>query len=195
MDALTALHTRNSINLLCEPGPNQKQLNNIINAGLRACDHGRLRPWKYIVIEGDARLRFGKLMAQVKSELDGTELNPDTTKKIQSKALRAPMIIAVVAKIIEHPKVPEIEQLLSAGASAQMMMTAAHAQGIGAIWRSGALMFEDSMRNGLGLEKTDKLVGFLYLGTIKAAKKCMKKSVKTDFQEFLRSCHPFVLSL
>jgi len=69
-----------------------------------------------------------------------------------------------------HPKVPEIEQLLSAGASAQMMMTAAHALGIGAIWRSGSLMFHPAMRKGLGLDESHQIVGFLYLGTPKAVK-------------------------
>ena len=183
MDALTALHTRNSVNLLCDPAPNKEQLKNIIDAGLRACDHGRLRPWKYLVIEGDARLRFGQLMAKVKQKLDENDLSEETIKKIQNKALRAPMIIAIVAKTIKHPKVPEIEQLLSAGASAQMMMTAAHAQGIGAIWRSGALMFDELMHQGLGLEESDKLIGFIYLGTIKVAKP-LDDINRNDFIEY-----------
>jgi len=170
MDALTALHTRNSVNLLIEPAPNREQLENIIQAGLKACDHGRLRPWKYLIIEGEARNAFGELMASVKGKLDGKPLTEENFEKFKNKAFRAPMIIAVVASITEHPKVPEIEQLLSAGASAQMMMTAAHAQGIGAIWRSGSLMFDEMMHEGLGLNANDKLVGFIYLGTIKAAK-------------------------
>jgi len=170
MDALTALHSRNSINILTNPGPTKIQLSNIIQAGLRACDHGQLRPWKYLVIEGDARLSFGRLMAKAQSKIDGTELSDAAIKKFQGKAFRAPMIIAIVAKITEHPKIPKIEQLLSAGASAQMMMTAAHAQDIGAIWRSGALMFEQVMHEGLNLEKSEELVGFIYLGTAKAAK-------------------------
>ena len=170
MDALNALHTRNSISQLVEPAPTKLQLNNIIQAGLKACDHGRLRPWKYIIIEGDSRLAFGSLLAKVKAKQDGVELNDELEKKMQSKALRAPTIIAVAAKTTAHPKVPEIEQIMSAAASAQMMMTAAHAQGIGAIWRSGVLMFDELMHQGLNLATSDKLVGFIYLGTIKAAK-------------------------
>jgi len=170
MDALTALHSRNSVNLLCDPPPNKRELNNIIKAGLRACDHKNLRPWHYLVIQGDARHRFGQIMADVKAVSDGCPLPDDLLHKIRAKPLRAPTIIAVVAKIQQHDKVPEIEQVLSAGASAQMMMCAAHAQGLGAIWRSGSMMFRPEMLTALGLEKMDKIVGFIYLGTIKAAK-------------------------
>ena len=170
MDALTALHTRNSVGLLCEPGPNKEQLDNIIQAGLRACDHGWLRPWKYLIIEDAAREQFGLLLEKTKTVMENRSLSDDEAKKVRDKALRAPMIIAVVAKIVEHPKVPEIEQVLSAGASAQMMMTAAHAQGVGAIWRSASIMFHEKMREGLGLEQSDQIVGFIYLGTAKIVK-------------------------
>ena len=170
MDALNALHSRNSVNLLCEPGPTPAQLENIFQAGLRACDHKDLRPWRFLLIEGDARLRFGELMAEVKRTSQGGEIEAELAVKLRSKPLRAPTIVVVVARITPHEKVPEIEQVLSAGASAQMMMTAAHAQGVGAIWRSGSMMFQTEMRAGLGLESTDQIVGFLYMGKPKAIK-------------------------
>jgi len=170
MDALTALHTRNSVNLLDHPEPSEEQLENIFKAGLRACDHKDLRPWRYLIIAGDARNKFGELMVRVKTAMDGQVPDKVLREKLLCKPLRAPTIIVVIAKIIEHEKVPEIEQLLSAGASAQMMMTAAHAQGVGAIWRSGGLMFRPEMRDGLGLDPSDRIVGFLYLGTPKAVK-------------------------
>ena len=183
MDALTALHSRNSVGLLIEPGPNKQQLDNIIKAGIRACDHGWLRPWKYLVIEGSALKKFGNVLEKTKSTMEGRTLDKDEAEKIRSKALRAPMIIAVVAKIVEHPKVPEIEQIMSAAASAQMMMTAAHAQGIGAIWRSGALMFEKTMHSELNLNDNDSLVGFIYLGTPKAIKSLSELN-SDDFIEY-----------
>jgi nitroreductase len=170
MDALTALHTRNSINLLCEPGPNPEQINNIVKAGLRACDHCSLTPWKFLLIEGLARLKFGELMVKAKEAADQRPITAELAAKMRSKPLRAPTILAIVAAIKEHPKVPEIEQVLSAGAAAQMMMTAAHAQGVGAIWRSGSLMFTEQMRQGLNLAVDDQIVGFIYLGTAKIAK-------------------------
>ncbi len=164
MDALTALHTRVSTNLLCEPAPTKEQLENIFKAGLRACDHRNLTPWKYILIEGGARNRFGELMVKVKTVMDGKPLDSALADKIKSKPLRAPTIVVVVAKITSHVKVPDPEQLYSTAASAQMMMVAAHAQGVGAIWRSGSLMFRKEMRSGLGLNEQDQIVGFIYLG-------------------------------
>ncbi len=170
MDALTALHTRSSANILTEPAPTARQLDNIIKAALRACDHRSLKPWKFLLIDGNARQKFGELMVNVKSSADGKELEPNLAAKIKSKPMRAPTIIAVVAAIQEHEKVPTIEQVLSAGAAAQMMMVAAHAQGLGAIWRSGSMMFRREMLEGLGLAPTDQIVGFVYLGTPKVVK-------------------------
>jgi len=170
MDALTALHTRNSVNLLGEPAPSAAQLETIFKAGLRACDHKNLRPWRFLVIDGEARKQFGELMMSVKQAMEPEPLSQELADKLVSKPLRAPTIIAVAAKITDHEKVPEVEQILSAGAAAQLMMTAAHAQGIGAIWRSGSMMFQPAMREGLGLDDSHRLVGFLYLGTPKAIK-------------------------
>jgi len=170
MDALTALHTRTSVNLLEAPGPSKKQLDDLIKAGLRACDHGALSPWKFLVIEGDRRKEFGELMVASKAAADQRELADDFADKLRLKPFRAPTILAVAAELKEHPKVPEIEQVLSAGAAAQMIVTAAYAMGLGAIWRSGSLMFEPSMREGLGLDERHRLVGFIYLGTAKISK-------------------------
>lgn len=182
MDALTALHTRNSINILCEPGPSEIQLENIVKAGLRACDHRSLTPWKFLLIEGDARSQFGKLMVKAKEAADKRLISPELAAKLESKPLRAPTILVVVASIQKHEKVPEIEQVLSAGAAAQMMMTAAHAQGVGAIWRSGSMMFTSEIRQGLNLAETDQIVGFIYLGMPKAAKPLPARDV-SDFLE------------
>lgn len=182
MDALTALHTRNSINLLSEPGPSESQLENIVKAGLRACDHRSLTPWKFLLIEGSARNKFGKLMVKAKEAADKRPISPELASKLETKPLRAPTILVVVASIKEHEKVPEIEQVLSAGAAAQMMMTAAHAQGVGAIWRSGSMMFTPEMHQGLSLSETDQIVGFIYLGTPKVAKSLPAHKV-ADFLE------------
>jgi len=183
MDALTALHTRNSINLLTGPAPSSKQLENIYKAGLRACDHKNLTPWKYIVIQGEARAQLGELMVKVKTAMDGKPLSKQLSAKLRAKPMRAPTIIAVAAKITAHEKVPDSEQIMSAAASAQMMMVAAHAQSLGAIWRSGGMMFRPEMRAGLGLQMQDHIVGFLYLGTPCAAKTVAERKTD-DFVEY-----------
>jgi len=181
MDALHALHNRVSVNLLDGPAPTETQLENILKAGLRACDHKNLRPWKFLLIEGDARQKFGELMVETKkSQLVGQECAEEEKAKLLTKPFRAPTIIAVIADIKKHAKVPEIEQILSAGAAAQMMMTAAFAQNLGAIWRSGSLMFENKMKQGLGLTETQQIVGFIYLGQIKASKRTPELNIE-DF--------------
>ena len=182
MDAITALHSRTSVNLLQEPGPCDAQLNDIIKAGLRACDHHSLRPWRFIQIKGAARAAFGELMAAALEEVRGKPLDQELGKKIRQKPFRAPTIIVVSARIQEHPKVPSIEQEYSAAAAAQAMMVAAHALDIGAIWRSGSLMFSATMRRGLGLGDNDRIVGFIYLGTPKTVKPVPRVNV-TDFLE------------
>jgi len=171
MDALVALHTRNSVAALQEPGPNKDQLDNIIQSALRANDHRRLRPWKFLLVQGSAREELGKLMVKI-----GLQNDPGMTQQQQSKMLakplRAPTIIIVVATVKSEcfDKVPEIEQILSAGGAAQLMMVAAHAQDVGAIWRTGSIAYDDRFKSGLGLEQGDQIVGLLYLGTAKAVK-------------------------
>lgn len=169
MDAIEALLTRNSVAQLTEPAPTDQQLDIILHAGLRANDHRRLRPWKFLIIDGDARAKLGQLMLQISLQ-DNPQLPEDKQRDIADKPLRAPLIIAVVAKVRDNEKVPNIEQQLSTAGAAQLMMLAAHAQGIGAIWRSGSLSHDSRMVSGLGLDSRDKIIGFLYMGTPKAIK-------------------------
>jgi len=180
MDAITALLSRNSVNRLTAPGPTSEQMQTIIGAGLRACDHGNLRPWRFLVIEGHARAKFGELMVKVKTAQDGAEPSKELAERLRNKPFRAPTMIVVVADVKQHDKVPEIEQVLSAGASAQMMMAAAHALGVGAIWRSGSLMFHPEMKKGLNLGQHQQIVGFIYLGTPSAVKP-LPKLAPEDF--------------
>lgn len=164
MDALQALHTRNSAPRLTGKVP-KESLTEIIKAGLRAPDHAQLRPWRFLVIEGEGRDRLGELFVRAKRAKSDDETE-DSLKKIRAKPSRAPLIIVVAARVTPHPKVPEIEQILSAGAAAQNMMLACHALGLGAIWRTGSMAYDGLVRDGLGLLETDSIVGFLYIGEI-----------------------------
>ena len=175
MDAIKALHNRVSSIRLTEPGPTKKVLDNIKKAALRAADHGRLRPWRFLVIEGEDRKKLGDLF--VVAEKQKTKDLPQKIKEIsEKKALRAPTIIVVIACIKEHPRVPEIEQLISAGAAAQNMLNAAYSQKIGAIWRTGEAAYSSVFSAGLNLTINEKIIGFLYLGTTSDSQK--KKTVQ-----------------
>lgn len=176
MDALQALHTRNSVAQLCEPAPTAEQLNNILQAGIRANDHRRLRPWRFLQIEGDARSKLGQLMVDIKLQ-DKPAFNADEQQALRAKPLRAPTILVVVATVRNNEKVPDVEQVLSAGGAAQLMMAAAHAQGIGAVWRTGGMAYDARMIAGLGLDPQDQIIGFIYLGTPKTVKKLAELDV------------------
>lgn len=180
MNALDALLQRVSVSKLTEPAPTQPQREAIFSAALRAADHGRLRPWRFLLIEGQARDELGALYAAAGFE-DDPAVSADTLERYRQMPLRAPLIVVVIASCVEHPKVPEIEQIISAGAAAQNMITAAYALGLGAIWRTGEFAYHPSVARGLGLAQHEKIVGYLYFGTPASA---MGKAPALDSSEF-----------
>lgn len=164
VELLTALHSRSSSPRLTEPGPTKEQLQNLFQAAFSAADHGLLRPWRFLVIEGEARQRLGDLF--VKAALsDQEEMSEAKLEKIRNKPLRAPALVVTISSPKDHPKVPEFEQDLSAAAATQNMLLAAHAQNIGAMWRTGSMAYHPAVMEGLGLKDREKIIGFLYLGT------------------------------
>ena len=162
--ALELLQQRNACAKLTSPGPNPDQLAEIFKAAVRAPDHAGLKPWSFITIEGDARIKLGELFI-IAREQNGEVLDQNQQQKIRQKPLRAPLIIAVAANVQEHAKVPDIEQILSAGCAAEHILLASEALGFGAIWRTGDMAFDDLVQDGLGLEQHQMLIGFLYIGT------------------------------
>jgi nitroreductase len=165
MDALSALHGRVSCPRLIEPAPKGETLRNIQKAAFRAADHARMRPWRFLMLEGDSKNKLGELFIKAASS-KSEELTDKQKQRIASKPLRAPMIMIVIASLKQNPKVPDIEQIISAGAAAQNMITAAYAQGVGAIWRTGDIAYDQIVMDGLGLSENEQIVGFLYLGTM-----------------------------
>ena len=165
MDALQALLSRVSPARLAPEEPDPLMIDQILAAGLRAADHGRLRPWRFLVVRGEARHRLGELLA------DGLRVRqPEATREMldgeRRKALRAPVIVIVMAVIRDHPTVPEIEQIVSAGAAAQNMLVASHALGLGGFWRTGAIAYDPLFKKALGASEKDIIVGILYLGHV-----------------------------
>jgi len=168
MDTLVALTSRQSVPpaFLAGPAPDGAALERILTAGASAPDHGKLRPWRFILIRGAARERLGEVFVEAlrRREPDPPESALDQER---SRPLRAPLLIAVAATVDpDHPKIPAIEQILSAGAAVQNMLLAAHAEGFGAKWVTGANAYDDHVKAALGLAAADRLVGFVYLGTV-----------------------------
>lgn len=163
MDTLTALHNRVSSSRVTQEEPPAEVLDAVFRAALRAADHAVLRPWRFLVIRGDARKQLGDLFAETTRAA-----RPDTREakldKARGKALRAPVIVVAVSSPRPHPKVPVFEQELSTGAAVQNMLNAAYALDLGAIWRTGPMAEADPVREGLGLASGERIIGFLYLG-------------------------------
>lgn len=164
MDAISNLHSRLSVARVSGPGPSEQAVENIFKAALRAPDHGQLRPWRFLRIEGESLNKLADLF-EAAAVQDNPELSQGDRESIRSKALRAPLVIAAVSTAMPHPKIPMLEQDLSAGSAVHAMLLAAHAQDIGAIWRTGPMATHPLVLRGLGLAAHEKIIAFLYLGT------------------------------
>ena len=164
LDAIEALTTRASPLALTEPAPDAGALAAILRTAERAPDHGKLKPWRFIVIAGQARHAFGDVLADALRKRE-PGLPESAIDKERGKPLRAPLIVVVAARLREHKSVPAIEQIVAAGAAAQNILVAAHALGFGGFWRTGNAAYDEGVKAALGLHAGDAIVGFLYLGT------------------------------
>lgn len=165
-DALTLLHQRRSVKAkdMVAPGPDAAALDAILRAGHRVPDHGKLGPWRFIVFEGDARLAFGKALAQIYGQVN-PEMGPDTAAAQAGLPVRAPLMIAVIFSPSDAKPIPEWEQIMSTGAVCQNMLLAAHAQGYVGQWLTEWMAFEPQVADHLGLTEEERVAGFLYFGS------------------------------
>jgi len=132
MDAMELLRTRFPALKLGEPAPSAQAVQAMLDSAGRAPDHGRLQPWRVILVEGDARLEFGKVLTEALS-LRNPLANEQALAREREKALRAPLIIVVATRCDRSAKIPIIEQIVSAGCAAHSIMLAAVAAGLGAM--------------------------------------------------------------
>jgi nitroreductase len=166
MELLEGIASRTSALKLAAPGPSREHIEQIIAAGVRAPDHGRLRPWRFAVFEGAAREKLGDIMANIlKAKIP--QATAEQLAAERGKALRAPTIIAVGARIMKG-RIPEIEQVGAVAAAVQNMFLAAHALGYGAMWKTGGAAYDSNVKAMLGLAPEDHVVALLYLGTTAA---------------------------
>jgi nitroreductase len=147
-----------------EPGPSKKQVAQILQAGARAPDHGKLFPWRFILIEGKGRARAGDILAEV------MEAEGERSKQVEEERgrfLRAPLIIVVVSAAREQHKIPVWEQELSAGAVCQNILVAATALGFVGNWITEWYAYHPVVKQKLGLKAGERVAGFIYIGTAK----------------------------
>jgi len=183
VDALEAMMTRNSVpaKFLSEPAPDGADLEAILETAMRAPDHASLRPWRFLIIRGEARRRLGEIFADALCRRDPLA-DAAAREKELGRPLRSPLIIAVCAEVVEgNPKVPVIEQIVTVGAAAQNMLNAAHAMGYAAIMLTGKNAHDPHVKQALGLQPKDKIVGFLYFGTPDIEVRPKKRPAAAEF--------------
>ena len=164
-DTIDFLTTRRSTvaRMMDGPGPGEHDLRKSMEAGMRVPDHGRLTPWRFIVIRGDAREKLGNVIAD-----SFKRKNPDAIEEQveieQERLTRAPVVIAVVSHVQREHKIPEWEQVLSSGAACQTMLIAAQSMGYAAQWLTEWYAYDASVKQAIGAGPEGEIAGFLYLG-------------------------------
>lgn len=166
--ALDLLLRRRSVsaNSLSEPGPNEEQLRQILTAASRVPDHKKLAPWRFILFQGEARKEFGAVLAEA-CRLEEKEPSAFRLETEAARFLRAPIVIAVISRVVPNPAAPEWEQTLSAGAACQNTILAATALGFGAQWITEWYGYSETVRHALKLAPNERVAGFVYIGTAK----------------------------
>jgi nitroreductase len=165
-ESVTLLQQRRSVaaHLLGDPGPDAAQTEALLSIASRVPDHGRLAPWRFLVIEGDARHRIGESIAAA-FRADQPDADDQKLALERNRLARAPLVIAVVSRAQPHVKIPEWEQVLSAGAVCMNLLTAASAMGFGATWITEWYAFDRRILDGLGLAAGERIAGFIHIGT------------------------------
>ena len=146
------------------PGPSKQQLDNILRAGHRVPDHGKIGPWRFVVISGEARVKFGTVLRKAYAEYNPKATEADLDREAK-RFERAPVVVAVISSPrADHPKVPVFEQILSVGAACQNMLVAAHAQGLVGQWLTEWTAESELVREELDCAMDDLVAGFMYFG-------------------------------
>lgn len=174
------LLNRSSEPKLESPAPDRETLETAFSCAARAPDHALLRPWRYLVIEGEGLEALGELFASTcanNSDEKGIE-------KLRCAPLRAPMVIVGIASPRTHPKVPDIEQVMSAAAGMSFLELALEDAGYGVMWRTGSVAHHPSVHKGLGLEEHEQIVGFLYTGTVTSSKPSVPRPLVDEFVRY-----------
>ena len=164
-ETLLMLATRRSAPppILAEPGPTPEQLQQILTLAARVPDHGKLAPWRFIVLSGEARAEAGEMIAAIFAAA-----NPAAEPKrldLERRRFSAPLVVGVVSRAAPHAKIPEWEQVLSAGAACMTLVIAANAMGFATSWLTEWYAYDRTVLRRFGLASQEKMAGFIHIGT------------------------------
>ncbi|KAA1173857.1 nitroreductase [Marinobacter salinexigens] len=171
------LLNRRSEPRLQAPAPDKATLEQAFACAARAPDHALLRPWRYLVVEGEGLQALGDLFASACSEGSTSQ----EIEKARHAPLRAPMVIIGIASPTHHPKVPEVEQVMSAAAGVSFIELALQEAGFGVMWRTGSPAYSPVVHQGLGLEDGESIIAFLYTGTVTSEKPAVPRPELSDY--------------
>jgi nitroreductase len=165
-ETIALLKSRRSVKpiAMTGPGPSAVEVETLLTLAARVPDHGKLTPWRFIVFEGDARRAAGARIAVVFRD-NRPDATPDQVAFEQNRLARAPLVVAVVSRAAPHVKIPEWEQVLSAGAAAMNLVVAAHGLGYAADWMTEWYAYDRRVLDALGLAPHEKIAGFVHIGT------------------------------
>jgi nitroreductase len=165
-DALKLLTTRRSFKAieLTGPGPSAAEIDTLLTIASRVPDHGKLAPWRFIVFEGEARRAAGAIIASA-FRAKYPNAKAEHVEAERERLARAPLVVAVVSRAAPHVKIPEWEQVLSAGAAAMSLVLAAHALGYGANWITEWYAYDRAVVDAFGLAPHERIAGFVHIGT------------------------------
>jgi nitroreductase len=167
-ETIQLLRRRRSVspNMLVEPGPSPEEIETLLLIAARVPDHGRLAPWRFIVLEGQGRARIGEAIASAFSS-DEPAAADDRVAFERNRLSRAPVVVAVVSRAKPHVKIPDWEQLLSTGAVCMNLVVAANAMGCGTSWLTEWYASDRRVLDALGLEPHERIAAFIHIGTAK----------------------------
>ena len=164
MELFSAVETRTSAARLAEPGPSPEELDRLLQAAGRAPDHGRLKPWRFIVLTDTLREAFTAAAAEAKL----ARLPAMTAEQLaaeREKMNRSPTIVVIGCAVNRaQTKIPEIEQVIAVGAAAQNLFLGAHDMGYGVMWKTGAAAYDPAVKATVGLRPDDHIVAIMHLG-------------------------------
>ena len=164
MELIAAIQTRSSAARLAGPGPTPEQLDVLLAAAARAPDHGRLKPWRFIVLKGAVREAFTTAAADAK-RARLPDMTAEQFAAERGKLDRSPTIVVIGCAVNrDQAKIPEIEQVVAVGAAAQNLFLAAHDLGYGVMWKTGAAAYDSAVKATLGLRPDDHIVAIMHLG-------------------------------
>jgi len=182
-DTIKSIIDRVSSPKLVAPGPTKEDIDVILQCAVRAPDHGRLKPWRFVVLKGDALVELG-LIFEKAALSQSPLLDAHQREKLRAMPLRAPMVVVAIADVIPDHKIPEIEQVVAVGAAVQNIQLSARALGYGVMWRTGPMAYNLIVHKYFDLKEHDKIVGFVYLGA-------QEGKSRTPIEQSLAECVQF----